>query len=77
MQVLIEIPEKTVTLASAILAQQCASNKHDEQLLDTAVENCKKAPVAVNVEQALAMEATEFLLGAAILGINTELQKLK
>ena len=77
MKVIIEIPDVTVTLASALIAQECANNNREEALIKEAVKNCNETTCELNLKNIVGEDAMQMNIALAMFAINTELQKLK
>ena len=76
MKVTIKIPEKTVTLAAAIVAQDCASNENEEQILNDAVAKCNENAVDLDLSE-LGLEksdVTQINLAMAVFAITKIIQ---
>ena len=78
MKVIIEIPEKSVKLAAAILSQAC-SDESEEGVLNQAVENATKATTDLDLSEIGTKDSdvASLYLVLATYCINCHLEKLK
>ncbi len=76
MKVIIEIDEKTFAVSAALLTHKAVDTEEELQQMNRAVEECRKAPVEIDVKQ-LGEDASNLYLCLGIFAITTKLQELK